>query len=113
MQQTERIVLEQARREKEMQCKLVVTIETGGWSEGAAQVLRQLSHAKAREVPSFIRPGLDVGNEGGCDCSQWHATSFAASPVDPASHVTWCHTGGEGSVLADLFEADPRPSSDH
>ena len=32
------------------------------------------------------------------------ATSFAASLVDPASHVTWCHA----PALADLFEADPR-----
>ena len=36
------------------------------------------------------------------------ATSFSASLVEPAGHVTWCHTGGEALVLADLFEGDPK-----
>ena len=60
------IVLEQARRENENtypelvgsgRCKLVVlAIETGGrWSAEAVQALRQLSCAKAREAPSFMR----------------------------------------------------------
>ena len=25
-----------------------------------------------------------------------------------ARHVSWCHTGGDAPVLADLFEGDPR-----
>ena len=60
------IVLEQACREKEKtyperaesgRCKLVVlAIETGGrWSAEAVQLLRQLFHAMARELPSFMR----------------------------------------------------------
>ena len=82
----------------------------GRWSAEAVQVLRQLSRAKAHEVPSFMRVPVALMWE-----RRWtrllavaRATSFAASLVDPASHVTWCHTGGEAPPLADLFEADPR-----
>ena len=74
------------------------------------QLVRQLSHAKAREVPSYMRFSVSMMWE-----RRWSrmmavtcATSFAASLVEPASHVTWCHTGGEAPVLADLFEGDPR-----
>ena len=60
------VVLQQARRDKETtypelvasgRCKLVVlAIETGRrWSEEAVHMVRQLSNAKAREVPSFMR----------------------------------------------------------
>ena len=109
------IVLEWARREQENtypefvgsgRCKLVVlVIETVD-----VQVLRQLSHAKTREVPSFMRVPAALMWE-----RRWTrllavtcAKSFAVSVGDPASHVIWCHTGGEAPVLADLFEADPR-----
>ena len=52
------------------------------------QLVRQLSHAKALEVPSYMRffRVLDVGTQvephDGVTC----ATSFAASLVEPASH---------------------------
>ena len=90
---------------------MVLAIETGGrWSEEAVQMVRQLSHAKAREVPSFVRFSVSLMWE-----RRWSrmvavtcGTSVAAPLVEPASHVTWCHTGGEAPVLADLFEGDPR-----
>ena len=68
------------------------------------QVLRQLSCSKVHEVPSFMRVPVALMWE-----RRWTrllavacATSFAASLVDPASHVTWCHTGGEAPALANL-----------
>ena len=61
---TDGAVLLQARRDKETtypeltagRCKLVVLgIETGGrWAEEGVQLLRQLSMAKAREVPAYM-----------------------------------------------------------
>ena len=67
-------------------CKLVVlAIETGGcWREEAVQVLRQLTHASAREVPSFMRVPCNI------------VCTFAGD------------TGGEAPLLADLFVADTR-----
>ena len=92
-------------------CKLVVlAIETGGrWCEEAVQMVSQLSHAKAREVLSFMRFSVSLMLE-----RMWSrmlaftCATFAASLVEPASHVTWCHTGGQAPVFADLFEGDPR-----
>ena len=108
-------VLAQARHDKERtypeiatsgRCKLVVmAIETGGrWSEEAVK----LAHAKARESPSFMRLPVALMWE-----RRWTrmlavscANAFAASLVEPAAHLTWCHTGGEAPLLADLFELD-------
>ena len=51
-------------------CILVVmAIETiGRRSDEAAELIRLLSHAKAREAPSHMR-GVHVGNVGGRACS--------------------------------------------
>ena len=60
------VVLQQARRDKEItypelvasrRCKLVVLAKETGrrWSEEAVQLVREFSHAKAREVPSYMR----------------------------------------------------------
>ena len=79
-------------------CKLVVmAIETGGrWSDEAAEMIRLLSHAKAREASSYTRCQVALMWE-----RQWTrmlsvtcATAFAASLVEPAMHVPWCRTGG-------------------
>ena len=92
-------------------CKLIVmAIETGGrWSEESVDVLKELSHAKAQEAPSFMRFQVGLLWERrwtrmlGVTC----ATAFAASLVEPARHLSWCHTGGKTPLLADLFESDP------
>ena len=114
-------VLLKARADKETQypelvrsgrCRLVVlAIETGGrWSDEAVQVLWQLSQAKAQEVPPFMRFQVSLMWE-----RRWTrmlavtcAKAFAASMIEPARHVTWCTTGGEAPLLADLCESDPR-----
>ena len=67
-------VLVNARRDKEAKypelvasrrCKLIVVgIETGGrWSEEAVDFVRQLSIAKAEEVPSFMRRSVSLSWE--------------------------------------------------
>ena len=84
---------------------------TGGrWSDEAAEMIRLLSHAKAREAPSYMRCQVALMWE-----RRWTrmlsvtcASAFAASLVEPAKHVPWCRTGGETLLLADLFESDPR-----
>ena len=60
--------------------------------------LSALSFFRVPDVGTQVEPhdGRHVGNV------------FAASLVEPASHVMWCHTGGDAPVLADLFEGDPR-----
>ena len=64
-------------------CKLIVmAIETGGrWSEESVDVLRELSHAKAQEAPSFMRFQGRWTRMLGVTC----ATAFAASLVEPAA----------------------------
>ena len=78
-------------------CKLIVmAMETGGrWSEESVAVLRELTHAKAQEAPSFKRFSVGLMWE-----RRWTrilavtcATAFAASLVEPARHISWCHTG--------------------
>ena len=115
-------VLVNARRDKEAKypelvasrrCKLVVVgIETGGrWSEEAVDFVRQLSVAKAEEVPSFMRRSVSLSWE-----RRWTrmlsvvcATAFAASLVEPARQCeSICWTGGDAPPLADLLWQDPR-----
>ena len=94
-------------------CRLVVVaIETGGrWSTEAVDFVRQLSFAKAREVPSFMQFSTALAWE-----RRWTrmlstvcSLSFAASLVEPSDTCeTWCWTGGEPPPLADLLEQDPR-----
>ena len=118
---TDGAVLLQARRDKERtypeltagRCKLVVLgIETGGrWAEEGVQLLRQLSVAKAREVPAYMARCVSLAWE-----RRWTrllstvcATSFAASLVEPVTQCdTVCCTGGATLFLADLLGQDPR-----
>ena len=115
-------VLVDARRDKEAKypelvasrrCKLVVVgVETGGrWSEEAVDFVRQLSIAKAEEVPCFMRRSVSLSWE-----RRWTrmlsvvcATAFAASLVEPARQCeSICWTGGDAPSLADLLWQDPR-----
>ena len=80
-----------ARADKEMaypevatsgRCKLVAIETCGRWSDEAAEMIRLLSHAKAREAPSYMR------------CLVWTrmlsvtcATAFASSLIEFAKHV--------------------------
>ena len=76
-------------------CRLiVVAIETGGrWSEEAVEFISLLACAKAQEVPSYM----------------WWPTTLACPLVEPSdSCTTWCRTGGEAPLLAELFGQDPR-----
>ena len=45
-----------------------------------------------------------VGQKMDTPCLPSLATAFAASMVEPARHVTWCATGGDAPLLADLCE---------
>ena len=93
-------------------CKLVVmATETGGRkSDEAAQTIRLLSRAKAREAPSYVRCPVVLMWERWWTrvLSVTCATAFAASLIEPAEHDPWRRTGGETPLLADLFESDPR-----
>ena len=72
-------------------------------------MLRELSHAKAQEAPSScVLSWSHVGTQVDANAPVTCATAFAASLVEPARHISWCHTGGETPLLADLFESDPR-----
>ena len=115
-------VLVNARRDKEAKypemvasrrCKLVVVgIETGGrWSEEAVDFVRQLSIAKAEEVPSFMRRSVSLSWERPWTrmLSVVCATAFATSLVEPARQCeSICWTGGDTPPLADLLWQDPR-----
>ena len=104
---TDGAVLIQARKDKETthpelaggRCKVVVVgIETGGrWAEEGVELLRQLSMAKAREVPVYMARSVSLAWE-----RRWTrmlstvcATSFATSLVEPVAQCdTACCTGG-------------------
>ena len=81
------------------------------WSEEAVDFVRQLSIAKAEEVPSFMRRSVSLFWE-----RRWTrmlsvvcATAFAASLVEPARQCeSICWTGGDAPPLADLLWQDPR-----
>ena len=81
-------------------CKLIVmAIDTGGrWSEESVDVLRELSHAKAQEAPSFIAiPSWPFcGSAGGREMLSvtCGATAFAALACGACAPPPWCHTGG-------------------
>ena len=96
----------------ELASRIVVRIETGGrWSEEAVDFVRQLSIAKAEEVPSFMRRSVSLSWE--CRWTRMLsvvcATAFAASLVEPARQCeSICWTGGDAPPLADLLWQDPR-----
>ena len=115
-------VLFEARHDKERcypelarsgRCRLVVVgIETGGrWSDEAAELVRQLAHARARDVPCHLSRPAEVAWE-----RRWTrmlstvcAVSFAASLVEPVDQCDLaCRTGGEPPTLSDLLAEDPR-----
>ena len=115
-------VLTQARRDKETtypehttsgRCRLVVVaIETGGrWSNEAADFIKQLAFAKAREVSSSMRfsAALAWGRRRTRMLSVACALAFAASLVEPASTCdSWCWAGGEPPSWADVLGHDQR-----
>ena len=93
-----------ARTRSSGRCKFVVmAIETGGWSEEAVNVLRQLAHAKARESITFF---LCASQSPSCGSAFGHECWQSLVPLHslPAAHLTWCHTGGEAPVFADLLD---------
>ena len=119
---TDGAVLSAARRDKEWcyaelarsgRCRLVVVgIETGGrWSDEAAEVVRQLACARARDVPCHLSQPAELAWE-----RRWTrmlstvcAVSFAASLVEPVGQCDLaCWTGGEPPTLSDLLAEDPR-----
>ena len=93
-------------------CRLVVVaIETGGrWSDEAAELLRQLALAKAREAPALLAHSAALAWERrwtrmlGMTC----AIAFPESLVAPNESDTWCQTGGVTPSLAELLTHNPR-----
>ena len=90
----------------------MVGIEAGGrWSDEAAELVRQLAHARARDVPCLLsRPGEVAWERRSTRMlSTVCAVSFAASLVEPMDQCELARrTGGEAPTLSDLFAEDPR-----
>ena len=91
---------------------MVIGIETGGrWSDEAAEVVRQLACARARDVPPHLSRPAELAWERRWTrmLSTTCATSFAASLVEPEVQCELaCHTGGEPPALSDLLGEDLR-----
>ena len=83
----------------------------GRWSEEAVDFVRQLSIAKAQDVPSFMRRSVSLSWE-----RRWTrtlsvvcATAFAASLVEPGRQCeSICWSGGDAPPLADVVAGSTR-----
>ena len=96
---TDGAVLSEARRDPGAADPWWSVIETGGrWSDEATELMRQLAHARARDVPRHLSRPAEVTWE-----RRWTrmlstacAISFATSLVEPVEQCDLaCRTGGQ------------------